>query len=60
MQNLDFDSTDLAAAEDVCRAHSGRIVEDFIGEPTDVFAPGDTTRKPVLRQRAIPYVIVNR
>jgi AraC-like DNA-binding protein len=95
MENLDFDSTDLAAVEDVlsrnyakmritgdrerphttltrrwlgelnfdqlsvnyemgydadplnriciCRVHSGRIVEDFIGEPTDVWGPGDVT-----------------
>lgn len=27
----------------LCRVHSGRIEEDFIGQPQDVFAPGDVT-----------------
>ncbi|OBK59734.1 AraC family transcriptional regulator [Mycobacterium gordonae] len=27
----------------LCRVHSGRILENFIGEPQDVFAPGDVT-----------------
>jgi AraC-like DNA-binding protein len=27
----------------LCRVHSGRIEENFIGEPPDVFAPGDVT-----------------
>jgi len=27
----------------LCRVHSGRIEENFIGEPQDVFAPGDLT-----------------
>ncbi len=27
----------------LCRTHAGHIEEDFIGEPSDVFAPGDLT-----------------
>lgn len=27
----------------LCRVHSGRIEENFIGEPQDVFSPGDVT-----------------
>ncbi|UBV21908.1 helix-turn-helix domain-containing protein [Mycolicibacterium fortuitum] len=27
----------------LCRVHSGRIEENFIGEPQDVFGPGDVT-----------------
>lgn len=27
----------------LCRVHDGHIEENFIGEPTDVFAPGDVT-----------------
>ncbi|WKG03467.1 helix-turn-helix domain-containing protein [Mycolicibacterium sp. HK-90] len=27
----------------LCRVHSGRIEENFIGEPPDVFGPGDVT-----------------
>jgi AraC-like DNA-binding protein len=27
----------------LCRVHAGRIEENFVGEPQDVFAPGDVT-----------------
>ncbi|MFV8317780.1 helix-turn-helix domain-containing protein [Mycobacterium sp. 23] len=36
----------------LCRVHSGRILENFIGEPQDVFAPGDVT---LLSPPELPY-----
>jgi hypothetical protein len=36
----------------VCRMHSGTIEENFIGEPSDVFAPGDVT---ILTPPDLPY-----
>lgn len=36
----------------LCRVHEGRIEEDFIGEPQDVFAPGDIT---LLSPPELPY-----
>ncbi|MGP4055847.1 helix-turn-helix transcriptional regulator [Mycobacterium sp. 4D054] len=36
----------------LCRVHEGCIEEDFIGEPQDVFAPGDVT---LLSPPELPY-----
>ncbi|XTP34848.1 helix-turn-helix transcriptional regulator [Mycobacterium sp. TJFP1] len=36
----------------LCRVHEGRIEEDFIGEPQDVFVPGDVT---LLSPPELPY-----
>jgi AraC-like DNA-binding protein len=36
----------------LCRVHTGRIEENFIGEPQDVFAPGDLT---LLSPPELPY-----
>ncbi|MEZ0339120.1 helix-turn-helix transcriptional regulator [Mycobacterium sp. pV006] len=36
----------------LCRVHEGHIEENFIGEPTDVFAPGDVT---LLSPPDLPY-----
>ncbi|HUH70155.1 MAG TPA: helix-turn-helix transcriptional regulator [Mycobacterium sp.] len=36
----------------VCRMHAGTIEENFIGEPPDVFAPGDVT---ILTPPDLPY-----
>lgn len=36
----------------LCRVHDGRIEENFIDEPTDVFAPGDVT---LLSPPELPY-----
>ena len=36
----------------LCRVHDGRIEENFIGEPQDVFAPGDVT---LLSPPELPY-----
>ncbi|WP_066901940.1 helix-turn-helix transcriptional regulator [Mycolicibacterium houstonense] len=36
----------------LCRVHSGRIEENFIGEPQDVFGPGDVT---LLSPPELPY-----
>jgi len=36
----------------VCRVHTGTIEENFIGEPADVFAPGDVT---LLTPPELPY-----
>lgn len=36
----------------LCRVHDGHIEEDFIGEPSDVFAPGDVT---LLSPPELPY-----
>lgn len=39
---MSYDADPLARIV-LCEVHDGRIEEDFIGEPTDVFAPGDLT-----------------
>ncbi|MGW0163499.1 helix-turn-helix transcriptional regulator [Mycobacterium sp. NPDC003323] len=36
----------------LCEVHSGRIEEDFIGEPTDIFGPGDLA---LLSPPDLPY-----
>ncbi|BBX19304.1 AraC family transcriptional regulator [Mycolicibacterium duvalii] len=36
----------------LCRVHDGHIEEDFLDEPTDVFAPGDVT---LLAPPELPY-----
>lgn len=36
----------------LCRVHSGRIEENFIGEPQDIFGPGDVT---LLSPPELPY-----
>lgn len=36
----------------LCRVHDGHIEENFIGEPSDVFAPGDVT---LLTPPELPY-----
>ncbi len=48
LDNLSFDYTlsyDAKPLERICicRVHSGHIDEDFVGEPQDIFAPGDVT-----------------
>lgn len=39
---LSYDADPLGAIV-LCQVRNGRIEENFIGEPTDVFAPGDVT-----------------
>lgn len=52
---LDFHMSYNAAALNricLCRVHGGRIEENFIGEETDVFAPGDVA---LLSPPELPY-----